>query len=180
MTHSERRTLDFWRDKLAQLPRTIECREMRLLGRDSEPDVVIGPGRIEIRSETEIRFFMYGVAADNNVAFRKLVSAQNNPYDTLEQFRLVAVDYSGVEWAGGWMQVDFFSDVKGGWPLTGELTSTPSRSYCRVKPLKLNPSLFGGELPIRFDMHLVAAVLPGGDFVNQRLLVRDTPVEALG
>jgi hypothetical protein len=119
----EPRTLDFWRSKLAQLPQTIDCGVMRLLGRDHEPDVFTGPGRIEIRSATEIRFFMYATAADSGAAFLKLKSTRENPYDTLEQFRLVAVDYSGVEWAGGWTQVDFFSDVKSGWPLTGELSS---------------------------------------------------------
>ena len=94
---------------------------MRILGRDHEPDVFTGPGRIEIRRATEIRFFMYGTAADNSVAFRKFVSAQRNPYDVFEQFRLVAVDYNGIEWSGGWTKVDFSTDVKSGWPLTGKL-----------------------------------------------------------
>lgn len=123
MMDREPRTLNFWRNKLAHLPQTIECREMRLFGRDHEPDVFTGPGRIEVKNATEIRFFMYGTTADSSAAFRKLVSAQRNPYKTLEQFRLAAVDYGGVEWAGGWTQVDFFTDVKSGWPLTGELGS---------------------------------------------------------
>jgi hypothetical protein len=123
MVDREPRTLDFWRSKLAQLPQIIECSVMRLRGRDHEPDVFTGPGRIEIRSSTEIRFFMYATAADSGAAFLKLKSTRENPYDTLEQFWLVAVDYSGVEWAGRWTEVDFFSDVKSGWPLTGKLSS---------------------------------------------------------
>ena len=53
-------TLDFWREKLSSPSRTIDCRELRLLGYDSEDAVISGPGRIEIRSETEIRFFCMG------------------------------------------------------------------------------------------------------------------------
>ena len=57
--------------------------------------------------------------------------------------------------------------------------STPSHSYYRVQPLQLYPGGGGGELPIGFGVLLVAAVLPGGDFGDQGLLVRDTPIEAL-
>lgn len=96
---------------------------MRLIGRDHEPSIFTGPGRIEIKSNTEIRFYMYATTADNATAFRKLQASKQNPYDLREQFRLVATDYSGTEWAGGWTGVDFFTDHHSGWPLTGELSS---------------------------------------------------------
>ena len=59
LINRETRTLDAWRGKLARLPQTIECPEVRLMGRDHEPDVFTGPGRIEIICATEIRFFMH-------------------------------------------------------------------------------------------------------------------------
>jgi hypothetical protein len=58
-------------------------------------------------------------------------------------------------------------------------SSAPSRSHCRVKPLQLHAGVGGGELPIGFDVLLVAAVLPGGDFLGQGRLVRDTTIETL-
>ena len=36
-----------------------------------------------------------------------------------------------------------------------------------------------GELPIGFDMFFVTAVLPGGDFLDEGLLVGDTSIETL-
>lgn len=116
-------TLDFWRDKLSGASRTIDCREMRLIGQDSEGTIISGPGRIEIRSATEIRFFLYGQAANPEQAFRKYLTAKENPYKIADQFRLFATDYQGTEWACGWTDVDFFTDHDRGWPITGELQS---------------------------------------------------------
>lgn len=119
--HRELHTLDHWRGKLSGLPRTIECSVIELLSSDSHEPYFTGPGRIEIRSETEIRFFVYGTAENGPAAFRKLIKAREHPYDPLEQFQVHATDYQGVEWAGGWSAVDYFDDAKEGWPLTGEL-----------------------------------------------------------
>lgn len=94
---------------------------MQLVGRDFEGPIVSGPGRIEIDDSPSIRFSMYGSAADGGTAWRKMISARENPYDALEQFRLFATDYEGNEWAGGYTAVDFFTDHKHGWPLAGEL-----------------------------------------------------------
>ena len=41
-------------------------------------------------------------------------------------------------------------------------SSAPSRSHCRVQPLQLYACVGGGEVPIGFDVFLVAAGLPGG------------------
>ena len=59
------------------------------------------------------------------------------------------------------------------------MASTLSRSYCGVQSLQLNAGVGCGELPVRFGVVLVAAVLPGGDFSDEGLLVGNAPVEAL-
>ena len=134
-SHRELHTLDHWRGKLSGLPRTIECSVIELLSSDSHEPYFTGPGRIEIRSETEIRFFVYGTVENGPAAFRKLIKAREHPYDPLEQFQVHATDYQGVEWAGGWSAVDYFDDAKEGWPLTGGLqgltTLRPDRG-CRT------------------------------------------------
>jgi len=94
---------------------------MRLVGRDFEGTIFSGPGRIETDGSSSIRFSMYGSAADGGAAWRKMISARENPYEALEQFRLFATDYEGNEWVGGYTAVDFFTDHKHGWPLAGEL-----------------------------------------------------------
>jgi hypothetical protein len=114
------RTLQHWREQFAGPERTIECREMRLTGRDYEGDVFTGPGRIVI-DDNGIRFYLYGTAADEPTAFRKYLSARAKPYEALEQFRLIATDYRGTSWTGGYTSVDFFTDHERGWPLSGEL-----------------------------------------------------------
>ena len=116
-------TLDHWREQLSGWPRTIECSSMRLVGYDDEGDIFAGPGRIEILNETEMRFFLYGTTSDSSAAMKKYLKAKKNPYNVREQFRLFATDFRGVEWNGGWTDVDFFTDHSHGWPLSGELQS---------------------------------------------------------
>ncbi|MDP9421376.1 MAG: hypothetical protein M3Q19_00830 [Pseudomonadota bacterium] len=116
----EIRTLQHWRSRL-QGPRTIECREIKLWGRDAEGAIISGPGRIQVISETDIRFWVYGTAENDGHAFAKITEAQRNPYDHMAQFRVFATDYEGLEWTGGYTQVRFFADTTHAWPLTGEL-----------------------------------------------------------
>ena len=58
--------------------------------------------------------------------------------------------------------------------------------YCResfktrVKPLQFDAGVGGSELPICLGVTLVAVFLPGGDFDDQGLLVRDAAAQALG
>src|SRR6476646_12243257 len=57
--------------------------------------------------------------------------------------------------------------------------SAPSRSYCGVQALQFDACVGSGELPVCLGVVLVAVLLPGGDFLDQRLLVGDPPIEAL-
>ncbi len=114
------RTLQHWRHEFAGPERAIECAEMSLIGSDHDGEIFTGPGRIAI-DDSGIRFFLYGMAADGVVAFRRYLSARANPYDPLKQFRLIATDYRGTTWNGGYTSVDFFTDHDRDWPLTGEL-----------------------------------------------------------
>ena len=50
----------------------------------------------------------------------------------------------------------------------------------RVKPLQFYAGVGGSELPICLGVTLVAVFLPGGDFADQGLLVRDAAAQALG
>jgi hypothetical protein len=45
--------------------------------------------------------------------------------------------------------------------------------------LQFNAGVGGSELPVGFGVVLVAIALPGGDFLDQGLLVGDAPIEAL-
>jgi hypothetical protein len=46
--------------------------------------------------------------------------------------------------------------------------------------LKFDASIFGGELPVGLGVGGIAVVLPGGDFVDEELFVRNAAIEALG
>jgi hypothetical protein len=106
------------------VPNTIECAEMRLLSAtDHDPPVFIGPGRINIGSLTSMNFTMFASASDASDAFRRLVQAEKNPYEVHDQFRLVAIDFEGTEWACGWTGIELISSARGRWLLTGKLSS---------------------------------------------------------
>ena len=122
-------TLDHWESSLTKIPNTIECAKMTILsGRDDHsPPVFTGSGRIEIKSSTEIDFTMHAASNDSADAFRLIKKAQENPYETLEQFLLYAVDYQGIEWNCGWTFPQLKGFPKIGWPLTGRLNSLTTR-----------------------------------------------------
>ena len=159
------RTLQHWRHQFAGSERTIECHSMRLIGRDGEGDIFAGPGRIVI-DDNGIRFFMYGTADNSPAAFRKYLSAQASPYDPLEQFRLVATDYRGTTWTGGYTSVDFFTDHDRDWPLTGELQG-----------LSTHVSDFWVARSAGFEMLLIPAVdLPMDEAMETSTLIGGEPV----
>lgn len=115
-------TLDSWRQMLSGLPRTIECPQMTLFGRDEEGAIFKGSGRIEIVSTTKMRFYMHAApSVDLRQALEVFNRQKSQPYDARDLLRLFATDYRGVEWVGGYTQVDFFADHNNGWPLSGEI-----------------------------------------------------------
>jgi hypothetical protein len=48
-----------------------------------------------------------------------------------------------------------------------------------VQPFQLDACIRVGELPIRFGVVLIAVAFPSGNFLDQSLLVGDTPIETL-
>jgi hypothetical protein len=83
--------------------------------------VFLGPGRIEMASETNFRFYVHGYANDLQRALEAMRIAPENPFDHLSQFRLFATDYRGNECTCSYTIVDFYTDHNRGWPLTGKL-----------------------------------------------------------
>ena len=117
-------TLDHWRNKLSGLPRTIECPAMALVGKDHEGDVFTGSGRIEIISDTRMRFYMHATPAMGLEQALPIFNRQGQaPHDARDLFRLFATDYRGVRWAAGHTQAHFFADHDRGWPLGGEINA---------------------------------------------------------
>lgn len=118
----ELHTLDSWRQMMSGVSRTIECPEMTLFGRDEEGAIFAGSGRIEIMSDTKMRFYMH---AAPTVDLRQALDVFNRqkaaPYEARDVFRLSATDYRGIEWSGGYTRAEFFADHDRGWPLGGEI-----------------------------------------------------------
>jgi hypothetical protein len=57
--------------------------------------------------------------------------------------------------------------------------SGPIQLKQRVEVLEFDPGIFGCELPIGFGVMAIALVLPGGNFLDECLLVRDAAIKAL-
>lgn len=115
------RTLSRWVDRLLKGPITIECPHIEILGRDHELPVFTGPGHIKIGADTKISFFMHGTPRDRSDAFRRIVEAQENPYETLHQFRVNAIGYDGTEWSGGWTTLTLGEEWGNVWRLCGPI-----------------------------------------------------------
>lgn len=117
-------TLDHWKSRLVIIPTSIECPEMVILsGRDGEPPVLVGPGHLDIKSSTEIVYTMFVASDHGDEASVRLMRARESPYELLDQFRLIATDYEGNEWACGWTRPELKEEGKKGWLLTGTLSS---------------------------------------------------------
>lgn len=157
-------TLTQWSERLTQLPLTIECPEMHLLGRDHEPPVFIGPGLIQIRSKTEIDFSMFAVPRNSGEAFKRLVRAKQNPYQMLDQFRLEATDYNGNHWSCGWTTVQLGESLGQTWNLSGSLhslqTGVSGKSASPESGVEL---IFDTNLRIPMPMNMVTTTTRDGE-----------------
>src|SRR5260370_29105133 len=58
--------------------------------------------------------------------------------------------------------------------------SRPIQSDCRVEVLEFDTCIGGCEVPVGLGAVGIAIVLPGGDFLDEGLLVGNPAVEALG
>lgn len=116
------RTLSRWVDRLLKGPVTIECPQMRILGKDHEPPVFTGPGQIEIGADTHMRFVMHATPRDGSDAFRRIIRAHNNPYNVFDQFRMEAVGYDRTEWSGGWTTLQIGEEAENVWRLSGPIS----------------------------------------------------------
>lgn len=116
------RTLSRWVDRLLKGPVTIECPKMQILGKDHEPPVFTGPGQIEIGADTHMRFVMHATPRDGSDAFRRIIRAQNNPYNVFDQFRMEAVGYDGTKWSGGWTTLQIGEEAENVWRLSGPIS----------------------------------------------------------
>ncbi|MDX9681872.1 hypothetical protein QMK56_10225 [Pseudomonas protegens] len=115
------RTLDHWAHRLLQVPLLIECPSMQVIGYDHEEPLFIGPGHISITSRTEMEFVMHGKPTDAQKAYKHLMHANENPFVNLDQLRVLAIDYEGVEWNCGWADVRMGDTAQGIWRLSGSL-----------------------------------------------------------
>lgn len=152
-----------------------------LSGHDHEPPVFVGPGRIEIRSSTAIEYTVYAKATDDGDAVRRLNRARENPYETFDQFRLVATDYQGVEWAGGWTTPEVKGLPKVGWPLSGSVQGlTTNVSGAWVSPDSSVELVFHPKLWLPMEKAMVTVTAVDGEEVLRRHSAGQQVVDVLG
>lgn len=134
---AERRTLDHWKVYLSSDEFVIECSGLRLIGRDGEGEIFSGPGRIKFARHGKIEFWIYASSADHGRAFEKLRESEAAPYDALSQMRLIATDFRGQEWHGGYCSVRVQETQSGIWFMYGEaagLSVETKAPWCRQSP----------------------------------------------
>jgi len=176
------RTLDYWESRLTKIPCTLECPKMHLLSSSAhEPPIFVGPGHIDIRSPTIIDFTMFASPSNESDAFRRLVRSQENPYESSDQFRLVATDCEGTEWAGGWTCPKLMGIPKVDWTLTGSLQSleTQASGSCVSTEsgveLIFQPKIY---LPMNKVLDTVNSL--DGEVIEQKRRPNQRVIQALG
>ncbi len=163
------RTLARWVDRLSTIPSTIECPNMQIIGRDHELPLFTGPGHIYIRSRTKIEFVMHAIPRDGGEAFKRLACARDNPYELLHQFRLLATEYDGTEWACGWASVQLGESSAKVWRLSGLLQSLMTGVSGDWVALDSSVELvYDIKLRLPIPMNMVTTVLRDGDEVLYR------------
>lgn len=164
--HQGPRTLDRWIDRLLKVPNTIECPVMQILGRDFEPPLFTGSGYIHISSRTRMEFVMHATPRDGGEAFKRLVQAQKNPYSTLEQFRVLATDYNGTEWSGGWTTLHLGEAFANIWHLSGPIyslsTDVSGHGVASQSGIEV---VYDRKLSLPTPMNMVTSVRRGDDEV---------------
>lgn len=179
------RTLSRWVDRLLSGPTTIECPHMEILGHDHEPPIFTGPGKIVVGADTHMHFVMHGTPHDGSNAFRKIVDAQNNPYDSLRQFRVNATGYDGTEWSGGWTTLKTGAEVENVWRLSGPIHSLHSQAIGFGVAEKSGVELvYDKPMRLPIPMNLVKTVQRGDEEVlwsrsrgTQTIEVLDAAIE---
>lgn len=139
---------------------------MELLGRDHEPPVFTGPGHITINPDTRMHFVMHATPRNSSEAFKKIVQAQQNPYDILHQFRVNAVGYDGTEWSGGWTSVTLGDATANVWRLSGPIgklhTDAEGFGVAEDSSVEL---IYDRALRLPIPMNMVKTVVRDGEQV---------------
>lgn len=175
------RTLDKWVRHLLEVPTTIECPHMQILGHDGEEPLFSGYGHLLIRSTTQMEFVIHATPANPGEAFSRIVQAQKNPDSVLDQFRLIAVDYDGMEWACGYVILNLGGTSKTVWRLSGSFNSmTTDVSGSDVSPTKGIEVVYATKLRIPTRMNLVTTVQLDNNEVLWSRRMGNQIVEAVG
>jgi hypothetical protein len=156
-------TLSRWVDRLLGGKKVIECPHMELLGRDHEPPVFTGPGHITINPDTRMRFVMHATPRDSSDAFKKIIQAQQHPYDYRHQFRVNTVGYDGTEWSGGWTSVTLGEVTDNVWRLSGPIRSlhTGAEGFGVAEDSSVE-LVYDRELRLPIPMNMVGTVVRDG------------------
>ncbi|HNT37383.1 MAG TPA: hypothetical protein PKH07_20485, partial [bacterium] len=150
-------TLEYWEERLAVLPTTIDCSEMHILGEDRQAPVFAGPGHIDIKSENDIDFTMYGTSTDGSDAIQRLCRAYENPYQVADQFVLEATDYRGTQWNCGWTHPEYKDSTGSSYLLMGTVNSlvTLARGHAVSKTSSIE-LIFPPDLWMPMDKTMVS------------------------
>jgi len=175
------RTLAQWENRLLQVPNKFECPVMTLhsSNADGEP-LFVGPGYIEISSNTSMTYTVFATPIDFDRAFICLRKAQEDPYDESGHLRLTALDYQGVLWNCGTILPRLKDAPATGWPLTGEvhsLSTIAKGPWVSGEPgveLIFNPA---PRLPMSEAMEAVTTV--GGELLLTRRQAGHQNINAL-
>jgi hypothetical protein len=121
-------TLDRWRE-FAVTPKTLVFPRLELIGLDHSPPIVVGSGEVNMNSPNEFEFVLRGTPADAHYAFAELRRYQVEPYALHNRPRLIGIDATGINWAGGYT-IPVVSTQDPVWTFTGtlEVLSTDDRT----------------------------------------------------
>jgi hypothetical protein len=117
-------TLDKWLHLLGGYPKTIIFPQMSLDGcNDWAGPLLVGSGELRLPDPSKFEYTLRGCPPNLANMMRWTRRAQENPYQTTAQFRLMGTDTSGIDWNLGWTRPEFQTIEGEEWLLTGQVDS---------------------------------------------------------
>lgn len=165
MTNKRRtRTLDAFIGRFLKYPSVIECPEMWIETSTLGKKCFEGYGEISMQTNASFEFVLHGKVGEVDNLFERLKRAQERPDDVQSQFRLRARDYTGTDWNGGYVALNFGSSMYGVRRISGWCNSLLAEaSGDRVARTSGVEVIYDRPLRLPVPQNMVTSVQRGGD-----------------
>jgi len=183
---SRLRTLDAYLERFLNYPAVLECPEMWIETCTLGKKCFVGSGEIRMRSPSHFEYVFHGKKTDIDNFVSRIRRAREREYDVHAQFRLCGVDYQGVDWNAGYVNLNIGHATKNGYfRITGSCNGlSAGASGPHVAERSSIEVIYDRSLRLPIPLNMVTKIERGGRDVfwsrrygTQSVAVAGTAVE---